>query len=173
MFSISLYREKNIFRKNKPMENTDEPNISSDEEATETQIMQKPKRVLNEKQREAVKINLAKGREIRDKNRAIKKEADKKMAEEMIEKKAEKILKTKAKKESKIKELIGLEDNGGDEDVEERIIKKPKKKKIIYREESDSEEELIIKPKRKEKKEVSFAPPPVVPKKPECSIRFI
>lgn len=146
---------------------TDEPLAEVEEET----IVQKPKvkRVLNEKQKEAVAINLAKGRAKRDENRKLKKEEDIKEAEKMVVKKAERILKTKTKKETQLKSLIGLDDN--EEDIEERIIKKPKKKKIIYREESDSEEEVII--KRLPKKAIDT--PPVVPevKKPTFNIRFI
>ena len=145
-----------------------------EESAEEETIVQKPKpkRVLNEKQKEAVAINLAKGRAKRDENRKLKMEEDKKKAEELIAKKAERILKTQTKKETQIKNLIGLDDNDNDEIVEERIIKKPKKKKIIYREESDSEEEVIIKPKKKEiKKEI--IEPVVVPSKPVFNIKFV
>jgi hypothetical protein len=150
-----------------------EPLAEKDQEESieeEETIVQKPKpkRVLNEKQKEAVAINLAKGRAKRDENRKLKMEEDKKIAEELIAKKAERIIKTKTKKEKELKTLIGLED---EESVEERIIKKPKKKKIIYREESDSEEEIIIKPKKREiitkKEEI------VVPSKPVFSIKFV
>lgn len=128
--------------------------IEDTESVEEEKIVQKPKpkRVLNEKQKEAVAINLAKGRAKRDENRKLKMEEDKKKATELITKKAERILKTQTKKETQLKNLIGLDDNDNDEIIEERIIKKPKKKKIIYREESDSEEEIIIKPKKKQQK---------------------
>jgi len=142
-----------------------------DEESVEEEIIvqkPKPKRVLNEKQKEAVAINLAKGRAKRDENRKLKLEEDKKNAEELIAKKAERMLKTKTKKETQIKNLIGLDD---EESIEERIIKKPKKKKIIYREESDSEEEIIIKPKKKEvKKELD---PVIISPKPTFNIKFV
>ena len=145
--------------------------IESVEEETIVQ-KPKPKRVLNEKQKEAVAINLAKGRAKRDENRKLKMEEDKKKAEELIAKKAERILKTQTKKETQIKNLIGLDDNDNDEIIEERIIKKPKKKKIIYREESDSEEEVIIKPKKKEiKKEIIVEP--VIQQKPTFNIKFV
>ena len=149
-----------------------EEHIQDEESAEEETIVQKPKpkRVLNEKQKEAVAINLAKGRAKRDENRKLKMEEDKKKAEELIAKKAERILKTQTKKETQIKNLIGLDDNDNDEIIEERIIKKPKKKKIIYREESDSEEEVIIKPKKKEIKKEEV----VVPvQKPVFNIKFV
>ena len=143
-----------------------------EESAEEETIVQKPKpkRVLNEKQKEAVAINLAKGRAKRDENRKLKMEEDKKKAEELIAKKAERILKTQTKKETQIKNLIGLDDNDNDEIIEERIIKKPKKKKIIYREESDSEEEVIIKPKKREIKKDIIEP---VVQKPVFNIKFV
>ena len=149
-----------------------EEHIQDEKSAEEETIVQKPKpkRVLNEKQKEAVAINLKKGRDKRDENRKIKLEEDKKQAEELIAKKAERILKTQTKKETQIKKLIGLDDNDNDE-IEERIIKKPKKKKIIYREESDSEEEVIIKPKKKEIKKEMLEP--VIPQKPVFSIKFV
>ena len=148
--------------------------IQDDESVEEEIIVQKPKpkRVLNEKQKEAVSINLAKGRAKRDENRKLKMEEDKKNAEELIAKKAERILKTKTKKETQIKNLIGLDDDDNDEIIEERIIKKPKKKKIIYREESDSEEEVIIKPKKKVVKNEDLIVP-VIPPKPSFNIKFV
>ena len=68
-------------------------------------IVQKPKvkRILTEKQKEAVAINLAKGREKRDANRKLKAEEDKKQAEELIAKKVEQVIKTKKQKNQNLK----------------------------------------------------------------------
>ena len=79
-----------------PLAKKEEEHIADEESIEEEKIVQKPKpkRVLNEKQKEAVAINLAKGRAKRDENRKVKMEEDKKKAEELIAKKAERILKT-------------------------------------------------------------------------------
>lgn len=140
--------------------------ILSDKDESIIEQKPKKKRVLNEKQREAVAINLAKGRAKRDENRKLKQEENLKLKEELIVKKAQQI----TKKEEKLKNLIGLADDQPDE-IEERITKKPKKKKIIYREESESEEEVII--KKKEKKTLPKEAPPPPPVKPSFGIKFI
>lgn len=107
----------------------------------------KQKRVLTEKQKEAIKLNLAKGREALKKKQEDQRDFSKKKAEELVIKKANLILKQKASKETKIKNMLGIDNNDDDDEteVEERIMKKPKKKRIIYREESDTEQEVIIK----------------------------
>ena len=111
-------------------------------------ILQKPKRQLTEKQKEATARNLAKGREkLQEKKRQQKEEANA-LKEQLIVKKAARITKQKVNQEKQLKTILDIHDDEPDE-IEERIIKKPKKKKIIYREESDSEEEVIIKPKPK------------------------
>ena len=142
-------------------------------EESEPEIIQKPKRTLNHNQREAIKINLAKGRAIRDAKRAVKLNEDRIVAEEMILKKAEKLIKAKETKTNNIKKMIGIDDD--DVEIEERIIKKPKKKKIIYREESDSEEEIIIKRKEKElpAKEQEITKKELPSAKPSFSIKFV
>ena len=123
-------------------------NIESESLAEEVAI-QKPKRQLTDKQKEATSANLAKGRAIRDEKRKIQTEEDQKKIDELVVKKAEKLVKLQVRKDKELKSMLG---NGDDDEVEveERIIKKPKKKKIIYREESDSEEEVIVKKKKPE-----------------------
>ena len=141
------------------------------EETEEKVVIQKPKRQLTDKQREATTANLAKGRAVRDAKRQVKKEEDqlkkeqdKARIEEIVTKKAVKLASAQAKKENKLKQLIGegLSEDEHDVEIEERIFKKPKKKKIIYREESDSEEEVIV--SRKKRPEIALPPPlpPVV-----------
>ena len=135
--------------------------------------LQKPKRTLNEKQREAVRINLEKGQKAlaekrakqrEDKARLLKDLNDKK--EKLIVKKAEKII----KKEKEIKKVLDIKEDEVDEE-EIIITKKPKKKRIIYKEESDIEEEVIVKTKPKAVKE----PPvkPVVEPKQTFRINFV
>lgn len=140
------------------------------EETEEKVAIQKPKRQLTDKQKEATTANLAKGRAVRDAKRQVRKEEDeikkeqeKTRIEAIVSKKAVKLASAQAKKENKLKQLIGegLSEDENDVEIEERIFKKPKKKKIIYREESDSEEEVIIKKKRPEI--VLPPPPPSVP----------
>ncbi len=120
--------------------------------------LQKPKRTLNEKQRETVKINLEKGRLALAEKKKKQKEEQEKLKNELIVKKAEKLVKQKTKKE--IKQIIGDVDseNESDNEVEKVYIKKKKapKKKVIYLEESSSEEEIhntgaLVKPKQKPK----------------------
>jgi len=126
--------------------------------------LQKPKKILTEKQKEIGRSNLAKGRETLAAKRKQQKEEQQKIADEMIVKKAEQLVKTKANQDKKLKSVIGEID---DVEVEERVIIKPKKKKIIYREESDSEEEVIIKkPKNKPVKNLEE------PKEPRFRINF-
>ena len=114
-------------------------------------ILQKPKRTLNEKQRETVKINLEKGRLALAEKKKKQKEEQEKLKNELIVKKAEKLVKQKTKKETEIKKIIGDIDSEieSDNEVEKVYVKKKKaqKKKVIYLEESSSEEE--IKPKQK------------------------
>ncbi len=113
--------------------------------------LQKPKRTLNEKQRETVKINSEKGRLALPEKKKKQKEEQEKLKNELIVKKAEKLVKQKTKKETEIKKIIGDIDSEieSDNEVEKVYIKKKKapKKKVIYFEESSSEEE--IKPKQK------------------------
>ena len=61
--------------------------------------LQKPKRKMTEKQKEKGRENLAKGRAVLAEKKRLAKEANVKMATEMIEKRAEKIVKVKANKE--------------------------------------------------------------------------
>jgi len=120
--------------------------------------LQKPKRTLNEKQRETVKINLEKGRLALAEKKKKQKEEQEKLKNELIVKKAEKLVKQKSKKETQIKQIIGNVDSDSEDDneVDETLVplgkvyvkkKKAAKKKVIYLEESSSEEE--IKPKQK------------------------
>ena len=138
------------------------------EETEERVAIQKPKRQLTDKQKEATSANLAKGRAVRDAKRQVRKEEDevkkgqdKARMEDIVAKKAVKLADKQAKKENKLKQLIGegLSEDENDVEIEERIFKKPKKKKIIYREESDSEEEVVIKSRKRP--EVVVPPPPV------------
>ena len=121
------------------------------EEEDNEPILQKPKRTLNEKQREAVKLNLEKGRLALSEKKKKQKEEQEKLKNELIVKKAEKLVKQKTKKETQIKQIIGDVDSEieSDNEVKKVYIKKKKapKKKVIYLEESSSEEE--IKPKQK------------------------
>lgn len=136
----------------------DEFDTLEETEQEEKIAIQKPKRQLTDKQKEATTANLAKGRAVRDEKRRaraeennIKKEQDQARIEQIVVKKAVKMAAIQTKKENKLKRLIGdvpSDNDDNDVDIEERIFKKPKKKKIIYREESDSEEEVIIKKKR-------------------------
>jgi len=114
--------------------------------------LQKPKRTLNEKQRETVKINLEKGRLALAEKKKKQKEEQEKLKNELIVKKAEKLVKQKAKKETEIKKVIGSvnSDTENEEtEVENVYVKKKKapKKKVIYLEESSSEDE--VQPKQK------------------------
>ena len=145
--------------------------LESLEEIEEKIVIQKPKRQLTDKQKEATALNLAKGRAVRDAKREIKKEEslakkeqDKARIEEIVAKKAVKLATARAKKESKLKQLMGESLSEEDVDIEERVFKRPKKKKIIYREESDSEEEVAIKKRRPEVPAPAPAPT-VVPKR--------
>jgi len=128
-------------------------------------ILQKPKRTLNEKQRETVKINLEKGRLALAEKKKKQKEEQEKLKNELIVKKAEKLVKQKSKKETQIKQIIGNVDSDSEDDneVDETLVplgkvyvkkKKAAKKKVIYLEESSSEEEIhnagaLVKPKQK------------------------
>jgi len=115
-----------------------------EEDSTEP-ILQKPKRTLNEKQRETVKINLEKGRLALAEKKKKQKEEQEKLKNELIVKKAEKLVKQKTKKETQIKQIIGDVDSNSEDDNAEKIYVKKKnapKKKVIYLEESSSEEEI-------------------------------
>ena len=120
--------------------------------------LQKPKRTLNEKQRETVKINLEKGRLALAEKKKKQKEEQEKLKNELIVKKAEKLVKQKSKKETQIKQIIGNVDSDSEDDneVDETLVplgkvyvkkKKAPKKKVIYLEESSSEEEIKSKQK--------------------------
>ena len=126
-------------------------------EEEEKTIIQKPKRKLNDAQKAAVAINLAKGRA----NLATKKQQQREEAQiktnAIVIQKADKLKRISQKKEKQLKYIIGMDDDKTDEEtdieeIEEHIVKKPKKKRIIYRQESDSEEEVIIRktPKKRE-----------------------
>ena len=147
-------------------ENIEEMNeVLSEQE--ETIQAPKKKKVLNENQRKAVAINLAKGRanlkikqEQQRLHREERKEELKKVKEETILKKANqikqnhnsKIEKTKTKINQIIKDPdFGINSNEIYDEEETVITKKPKKKRIIYREESDSEEEVVVKKMPKQK----------------------
>ena len=117
------------------------------ETLVEEVAIQKPKRQLTDKQREATSANLAKGRAIRDEKRKLQKEEDQKKIDELVVKKAEKLVKIQVRKDKELKSMLGTVDDD-EVEVEERIIIKPKRKKIIYREESDSEEEVVVKKKK-------------------------
>ena len=136
------------------------------EEIKKDEPLQKPKRTLNEKQREAVRINLEKGQkalaEKRAKQREDKAKVEKELndkKEKLIVKKAEKII----KKEKEIKKVLNIKEDEVDEE-EIIVTKKPKKKRIIYKEESDSEEEVIIKSKPKAAKELPVKKETEIPK---------
>ena len=145
--------------------------IDSLEETEEKVAIQKPKRQLTDKQKEATALNLAKGRAVRDAKRQVKKEENlvkknqhKARIEEIVANKAVKM----AKKEDKLKQLIGeglSEEDDNDFDIEERVFKRPKRKKVIYREESDSEEEMMFIKKRRSEVPVP-TPAPVPPPAP-------
>ena len=145
--------------------------IDSLEETEEKVAIQKPKRQLTDKQKEATALNLAKGRTVRDAKRQVKKEENlvkknqhKSIIEEIVANKAVKM----AKKEDKLKQLIGeglSEEDDNDFDIEERVFKRPKRKKVIYREESDSEEEMMFIKKRRSEVPVP-TPAPVPPPAP-------
>ena len=94
-------------------------------------ILQKPKRTLNEKQRETVKINLEKGRLALAEKKKKQKEEQEKLKNELIVKKAEKLVKQKTKKETEIKKIIGDIDSEieSDNEVEKVYVKKRKHKK--------------------------------------------
>jgi hypothetical protein len=132
------------------------------EENKEFTPLQKPKRTLNEKQREAVRINLEKGQKALAQKRAKQREDKAKLEKELNDKK-EKLIVKKAekivKKEKAIKKVLDMKEDEIDEE-EIIITKKPKKKRIIYKEESDSEEEVIVKTKPKIVKEPKVAEPP-------------
>ena len=121
------------------------------EEEDNEPILQKPKRTLNEKQRETVKINLEKGRLALAEKKKKQKEEQEKLKNELIVKKAEKLVKQKSKKETQIKQIIGDVDSDSEDEneVEKVYVKKKKapKKKVIYLEESSSEEEVKSKQK--------------------------
>lgn len=128
----------------------------------------KPKRVLNEKQRAAVAINLAKGREkikLKQEQQRIEREARKEellnVKQETILKKAENIKKVQMKKIDKTKanidKIVNIPDVEYDEE-ETIITKKPKRKRVIYKEESDSEEEVTVKKVPKQKPVVNKIP---------------
>jgi len=145
--------------------------IESEELQDEDKIQKpKPKRVLNEKQRAAVAINLAKGREkikIKQEQQRAEREARKEellnVKQETILKKAENIKKVQMKKIDKTKANIDKIVNIPDVEYDEEctiITKKPKRKRVIYKEESDSEEEVTVKKVPKQK------PAPVVTKIP-------
>jgi hypothetical protein len=117
------------------------------ETLVEEVAIQKPKRQLTDKQKEATSANLAKGRAIRDEKRKLQKEEDQKKINELVVRKAEKLVKIQVRKDKELKSMLGPVDDD-EVEVEERIIIKPKRKKIIYREESDSEEEVVVKKKK-------------------------
>ena len=135
----------------------------------------KKKKVLNENQRKAVAINLAKGRENlkkKQEQQRIDREQRQKELETSIRKanqikqkhisKMEKT-KTKVNKTFSVKEPdFGIDSNEVYDEEETIITKKPKKKRIIYREESDSEEVVVVKRKPKQVQE----PKPVINKIP-------
>lgn len=140
----------------------------------EDEPLQKKKRVLTDKQKEATSANLAKGRAQRVLNQKIQKEEQLKRTEVKIIKKAERIKKVIANQDKQLNKIIGLDED--DEEEEEqvvvRVVKKPTKKRIIYKEESDSDEEVIV--KRKAHKVVTTQPtsvPSVPPVRP-CKINF-
>ena len=143
--------------------------IDSLEETEEKVAIQKPKRQLTDKQKEATALNLAKGRAVRDAKRQVKKDENlvkknqhKARIEEIVANKAVQM----AKKEDKLKQLIGEgEEDDNDFDIEERVFKRPKRKKVIYREESDSEEEMMFIKKRRSEVPVP-TPAPVPPPAP-------
>ena len=131
---------------------------TEDLEEEEPKQIQAPrkKKPLNENQRKAVALNLAKGRENlkkkqeqQRKEREERKEEMKNVKEEFILSKAQKIKEAHQKKVSKVKSKIEppeFELNSKEVFDEEEVVitKKPKKKRIIYKEESDSEEEVIV-----------------------------
>ena len=143
-------------------------------EPEETIQAPKKKKVLNENQRNAVAINLAKGRanlkikqEQQRLHREERKEELKKVKEETILKKANQIKQNHNSKiektKTKINQIIKDPDFGINSteiyDEEETVItKKPKKKRIIYGEESDSEEEVVVKKMPKQKPIVNKPP---------------
>ena len=138
-----------------------------DNSVEETVTIEKPKRKLNDKQKQAVQINLQKGRDAlklkkqQQKDESIKRvEIKKQMKDELIIKKANKI----KKQADDFKKQLDLKD----EDLEdEPVIIKPKKtKKIIYVQESDNDDEeedeiVIIKKPTKQKKQIIEPPLPV------------
>ncbi len=101
------------------------------EEEDNEPILQKPKRTLNEKQRETVKINLEKGRLALAEKKKKQKEEQEKLKNELIVKKAEKLVKQKTKKETEIKKIIGDVDseNESDNEVEKDIYKEKKQQR--------------------------------------------
>ena len=135
--------------------------------------LQKKKRVLTDKQKEATSANLAKGRAQRVINQKIQKEEQLKRTEDKIIKKAERIKKVIANQDKHLNKVIGLDDQEvEDEEVEPvvvHVVKKPTKKRIVYKEESDSEEEVVV--RRKPQKVITepLPPPPIV--RP-CRINF-
>jgi hypothetical protein len=93
--------------------------------------LQKPKRTLNEKQREAVRINLEKGQKALAEKRAKQRE-DKAKAEKMLNDKKEKLIVKKAEKivnkEKAIKKVLDIKEDEVDEE-EKHKSKKTKSKK--------------------------------------------
>jgi hypothetical protein len=152
----------------------EEKDLEKEEENVIEEPIQKPKRTLNEKQREAVRINLEKGQKALAEKRAKQRE-DKAKQEEELKKKKEQLIVKKAekiiKKEKEVKKVLDLKEDEVDEE-EIIITKKPKKKRIVYREESDSEEEVIVKPKPKSKPKEEAEPKPVKPVAPQPSFRI-
>ena len=134
--------------------------------------LQKKKRVLTDKQKEATSANLAKGRAQRVINQKIQKEEQLKRTEDKIIKKAERIKKVIANQDKHLNKVIGLDEDEENEEVEPvvvHVVKKPTKKRIVYKEESDSEEEVVV--RRKPQKVITepLPPPPIV--RP-CRINF-
>ena len=138
----------------------------------EDEPLQKKKRVLSDKQKEATSRNLAKGREQRALNQKIQKEEQLKRTEEKIIKKAERIKKVIANKDKHLNKVIGLDEQEIDdeEQVVVHVVKKPIKKIIVYKEECDSEEEVIV---RRKPQQVVTQPTPVsLPSVRQCKINF-
>ena len=143
------------------IENIEDEKLLVDDNA-DNQIVQKPKKILTEKQIEIGKANLAKGRQALAEKKRKEKEEAQKIADVLIVKKAEKLVKQKERKVKQIKDIIGdeqMEEPTQQLEIEERVIKKPKKKRIIYREESDSEEEVIVKSRPKTTKKTIIEEP--------------
>jgi hypothetical protein len=128
----------------KEEEHLDEISDADDDEEIQKPV--KPKRVLNENQRKAVALNLAKGREklklkkqaqIEERNKQI--ESKKELKNTLIIKKADKLIKEK----QKMKKQIGLEEDDEDDETPVIVVKKKKPQKIVYVEDDEEEEEPV------------------------------